>query len=83
MALSKDEQHILAEIERGLRASDPQSATLPRSLRTLIGVVVGLVAVVVVVTLIRSEAAGLTLLVGGGLLGVIGYLHRYNLRPPA
>jgi len=39
-------------------------------------------AVITSVALVRSEAAGLTLLVGFGLLGVIGYLHRYNLRHP-
>lgn len=82
MALSADEQHILDEIERGLRTVSAGPGDLPRALRALIGVVVGLAAVVIVVTLMRSEAAGLTLLIGCGLLGVIGYLHRYNLRPP-
>jgi hypothetical protein len=83
MALSDREQHILNEIERGLRPARSEAAPLPAAVRTLLAVVISLVAVVIVVALVRSEAAGLTLLVGFGLLGVIGYLHRYNLRHPA
>ncbi len=83
MSLSEAEQRVLDEIELGLRAVGTEPTRLPRSLRTLIAVVVGLVAVVIAVTLARSEAAGLTLLVGFGMLGIIGYLHRYNLRHPA
>ena len=82
MALSDDEQRILDEIERGFRPVATRPADLAPAVRTLIAVVMGLVALVIVVTLMHSEAAGLTLLIGCGLLAMIGYLHRYNLRHP-
>jgi hypothetical protein len=82
VTLSDDEQRILEEIELGLRFRRTEAGTLSRGVRRLFSVMIVAMAVVTGVTLVRSAAAGLTLLVGFGLLGVIGYLHRYNLRHP-
>ncbi len=81
MALSDDEQRIFEEIERGFGPVAEPAGFAP-AVRTLIGVVTTLVALVIVVALMRSEAAGLTLLISFGLLGTIGYLHRWDLRHP-
>jgi hypothetical protein len=82
VTLSDDEQRILEEIELGLRSGRTEAGTVPRPVRSLFRLMIVVMAVVTGVALLRSVAAGLTLLVGFGLLGVIGYLHRYNLRHP-
>jgi hypothetical protein len=82
VTLSDDEQRILEEIELGLRSGRTEAGTVPRRVRSLFSLMIVVMAVVTGVALLRSVAAGLTLLVGFGLLGVIGYLHRYNLRHP-
>ena len=82
VTLSDDEQRILEQIELGLRSGHTQAGTVPRGVQSLFLLMIVAMAVITSVALVRSEAAGLTLLVGFGLLGVIGYLHRYNLRHP-
>ena len=75
-------ERLLDEIERGFGPVSTKPAELAPAMRTLIGVVIGLVTLAIVVALMRSEAAGLTLLVACDLLGMIGYMNSYNLRHP-
>lgn len=86
MALSDRERHILGEIERGLLCDEPDIFSREHARHDALAnvriLLAGLLGVIIIGALIYSEAAGLTLLIACGLLGGIGYLHRYNVRHP-